>query len=139
MALLNRTKTYTFKEFGELQRNEKEEKEVLVKVIEYVEENKDLCAKVVCLTAMLIHININVHANSFEESLDEAGHTIIDLFLIAARWASIGMGFKNMLNTILSGGNMKDAINDGIQYILAFLFFQLYPQLFDIFKGIKLK
>lgn len=131
----NKVKSYTFSEF----RVEYDRKDMTLveKMLEHIKDNKVLYAKVVFMTAMLIHTNQSVYANNFEESLNEAGNTMIDLFLIAARWASIGMGFKTMITTLLSGGNMKDAVQEGVQYLLAFLFFQLYPQIFDIFRGIK--
>ena len=131
----NKVKSYTFSEF----RVEYDRKDMTLveKMLEHIKDNKVLYAKVVFMTAMLIHTNQSVYDNNFEESLNEAGNTMIDLFLIAARWASIGMGFKTMITTLLSGGNMKDAVQEGVQYLLAFLFFQLYPQIFDIFRGIK--
>ncbi len=132
----NRVRSYTFSEF----RVEYDKKDMVLveRIIENIKTNKVLYARVVFMTAMLIHANQNVYAsNNFEDSLNEAGNTMIDLFLVAARWSSIGMGFKAMITTLLSGGNMKNAINEGIQYLLAFLFFQLYPQIFTILRGIK--
>jgi len=131
----NRVRSYTFSEFRV--EYDKNDMFLVERVIENIKTNKVLYAKVVFMTAMLIHANQNIYANGFEESLNEAGNTMIDLFLVAARWSSIGMGFKAMITTLLSGGNMKNAINEGIQYLLAFLFFQLYPQIFTILRSIK--
>lgn len=131
----NRVRSYTFSEF----RVEYDRRDMILveKIIENIKTNKVLYARVIFITALLIHSNQYIYANNFEESLNEAGNTMIDLFLVAARWSSIGMGFKAMITTLLSGGNMKNAINEGIQYLLAFLFFQLYPQIFTILRSIK--
>jgi hypothetical protein len=51
----------------------------------------------------------------------------------------MGMGLRNMIITTINGGNMKQAMTEGIQYWVAFLFMQFYPQLFDLFTGVKLK
>ena len=42
-----------------------------------------------------------------------------------------------MIVTVLNGGNVKHAINNGLVYILAYVFISIYPQLFDLFSKIK--
>ena len=138
MALLNRTKTYTFKEFGELQRNEREYKfEIADKFLGSIMANKTLFPKVLFMTAIMLHVDQSVYAGSFGDSANRVGSLIVDMLMVVIRWGCIGMGLKNGITTLFDGGNLKDAINDGILYILAYLFFQLYPQFFELFSGIK--
>ena len=94
-------------------------------------------AKLIFTTALMLHFNINCNATSFEDSLDKVGNQIVDMLLSVAKWGCIGMGIKNMIGTMLNGGNMKQASTEGIQYFLGYLFIQFFPQLFDLFKGIK--
>ena len=42
-----------------------------------------------------------------------------------------------MITTLLNGGNMKNAVNSGLMYLLGYVFISLYPQLFSLFSGIK--
>ena len=39
--------------------------------------------------------------------------------------------------TLINGGNVKQAMSEGVQYWIGYLFIQFYPQLFDLFSGIK--
>lgn len=94
--------------------------------------------RLVFITALLLHFNINfVFANDFSTSLDAAGMQILELLMAFAKWGCIGFGVKDMIVTVLNGGNVKNAINNGLIYILAYVFISLYPQLFDLFSKIK--
>ena len=94
--------------------------------------------RLVFFTALLLHFNINfVFANDFSTSLDAAGMQILELLMAFAKWGCIGFGVKDMIVTVLNGGNVKNAINNGLIYILAYVFISLYPQLFDLFSKIK--
>lgn len=107
------------------------------KMIDHIKTNKVMYAKLVFIIALMLHFDINVFASSFETSLDKVGNQIVDMLLSIAKWGCIGMGIKNMIGTMLNGGNMKQASTEGIQYFLGYLFIQFFPQLFDLFKGIK--
>lgn len=109
------------------------------KVLNYLQRNKCMYAKLVLITALIIHFNINVYANTLEASLDSVGNQLIDMLASVAKWACIGMGIKNMSATLLNGGSLKRASTEGIQYLLGYLFIQFYPQLFDLFGKIKIK
>lgn len=107
------------------------------RIIDHIKTNKVMYAKLIFTTALMLHFNINCNASGFEDSLDKVGNQIIDMLLSVAKWGCIGMGIKNMIGTMLNGGNMKQASTEGIQYFLGYLFIQFFPQLFDLFKGIK--
>lgn len=126
-------KVYKFGEFG------KEELRLVDKIIEDIKENKIVYAKLVFTTALLLHMNINVFATGFEDSLDSVGNQIIDMLLSVAKWTCIGMGTKNMITTMINGGNIRQATTEGIQYFIGFLFIQFYPELFDLFGKITFK
>ncbi len=136
--LLNKykVKSYTFNEF----RKEvgKDEITLVERLIDNIKNNKIMYTRLVFITALLLHFNLNfVFANDFGASLDAAGMQILDLLMALAKWACIGMGVIDMVVTVLNGGNVKHAINNGLIYILAYVFISLYPQLFDLFSKIK--
>ena len=139
---INEVKTYTFSEFKEIQENReiktRNEIDLANNLLEHIKEDKVMYARLVFLTASLIHYNMNfTFANDFSTSLDAAGTQILELLMAFAKWGCIGFGVKDMIVTVLNGGNVKNAINNGLVYILAYVFISLYPQLFDLFSKIK--
>lgn len=109
------------------------------KVLIHIKQNKTMYAKLVLITALMLHFNINIYANTLEASLDSVGNQLIEMLSSVAKWACIGMGVKNMSATLLNGGSLKKASTEGIQYLLGYLFIEFYPQLFDLFGKIKIK
>lgn len=143
---INEVKTYTFQEFKEIQENRnianrytKDELRMVDKMIEHIKTNKVIYAKLVFITAIMLHSNINIYADTLESSLDSVGNQLIDMLASVAKWACIGIGIKNMAVTMLNGGNLKRATTEGLQYLLGYLFIQFYPQLFDLFGKITIK
>ena len=137
---INEVKTYTFSEFKEIQENREiiskyniEDIKQLDKIIGHIKKNKVMYGRLVFMTALFLHLNINVFASGFET----VGPVIIDKFLSLMKWGCIGRGLYEMTVTMVSGGNIKKAMTEGIQYWIGFLFLQFYPQLYDIFAGIK--
>lgn len=133
--LNRRCKSYTFVEYrASLQ----EDYLLTEKMLNHIRENKVMYNRLVLVTALLLHFNVNfVFANDFSTSLDAAGMQILELLMSVAKWGCIAMGVKDMVVTVLNGGNVKNAINNGLIYILAYVFISLYPQLFDLFSKIK--
>lgn len=70
--------------------------------------------------------------DSLQTSLGNQFQTIIELLKFVVKYACLGMGLKEMVVTILNGGNMKEASMSGIQYWLGYLFIQFYPTLFEM-------
>ncbi|MEG0181645.1 MAG: hypothetical protein RR657_07100 [Peptostreptococcaceae bacterium] len=130
---------YTVSEHIQLKRNYSDADISLVeKMIEHIKTNKVMYSKLVLMTALLLHYNVNfVFASDFATSLDSVGYQIVGMLMGFAKWSCIAMGTKNMVTTMIDGGNMKQAMTEGIQYWIGFLFIQFYPQLFDLFSGIK--
>ena len=134
--LNKRIKTYSFSEFKKEYTNE--DYSLVEMMLENIKSNKVMYARLVFITASLIHFNVNfTFANDFSTSLDAAGGQILELLMAFAKWGCIGFGVKDMIVTVLNGGNVKNAINNGLVYILAYVFISLYPQLFDLFSKIK--
>ena len=134
--LNKRIKTYSFSEFKKEYTNE--DYSLVEMMLENIKSNKVMYARLVLTTALLIHFNLNfTFANDFSTSLDAAGGQILELLMAFAKWGCIGFGVKDMIVTVLNGGNVKNAINNGLVYILAYVFISLYPQLFDLFSKIK--
>ena len=134
--LNKRIKTYSFSEF----KKEYTSQDMMLAevLLDNIKNNKIMYTRLVFITASLIHFNSNfVFANEFSTSLDAAGQQILDLLMAFAKWGCIGFGVKDMIVTVLNGGNVKNAINNGLIYILAYVFISLYPQLFDLFSKIK--
>ncbi len=137
--LLNRyrVESYTLKEFRE--KYSSKDITLVERLIDNIKNNKTMYARLVFITALMLHFNINVYANTLEASLDSVGNQLIEMLSSVAKWACIGMGVKNMSATLLNGGNLKRASTEGIQYLLGYLFIEFYPQLFDLFGKIKIK
>ena len=136
--LLNRyrVKSYTLKEFRK--EHTSEDITLVERLIDNIKNNKIMYTRLVFITSLLLHFNINfVFSNDFSTSLDAAGMQILELLMAFAKWGCIGFGVKDMIVTVLNGGNVKNAINNGLIYILAYVFISLYPQLFDLFSKIK--
>ena len=111
---------------------------IVEKALEHIKKNKGLYMKLVIFSAMLLNYNMNfVYAGNFGASLNQVGNTIVNMLLDLAKWGCIGMGLRNMIITLINGGNVKQAMSEGVQYWIGYLFIQFYPQLFDLFAGIK--
>ena len=109
-------------------------------ILDHIKENKLIYARLVLMTALMLHFNmVFAFASEFSSSLDTVGTQIMNMLTSFAKWGCIGMGVKSMTITLINGGDMKAAMKDGTQYWLGFLFIQFYPQLFDLFNGIKFK
>ena len=127
---------YTVTEHMQLVRNKKD-MNLVSKAIDHIKANKVVYLKLVLFTALLLHFDIISYADSFESSLDRVGNQILDMLIVVAKWGCLGMGVKDMITTLLNGGNMKNAVNSGLMYLLGYVFISLYPQLFSLFSGIK--
>ena len=111
---------------------------IVEKALEHIKKNKGLYMKLVIFSAMLLNYNMSfVYAVNFGASLNQVGNTIVNMLLDLAKWGCIGMGLRNMIITLINGGNVKQAMSEGVQYWVGYLFIQFYPQLFDLFTGIK--
>ncbi|CEP39565.1 hypothetical protein [Paraclostridium sordellii] len=107
------------------------------KVIEHIKRNKLAYARLVLITAIILHFDIVIYANGFEASLDRVGNQILNMLMSFAKWGCLAMGIKDMVTTLINGGNMKNSINSGLMYLLGYVFISIYPQLFSMFQGIK--
>lgn len=133
--LLNkyRIKNYTFKEF----KNEliKEDITLIDKMIDQIKSNKIMYTRVVFITALILHFNMNfIFANEVGASLDATFNQLIDLLKDFAKWGCLGMGLKKLVEEMLSGASFKQASVSGMQYWLCYIFIQFYPKLFDMIK-----
>ena len=115
-----------------------EDMTIVEKALDHIKRNKGLYMKLVIFSAKLLNYNMTfIYAGSFGSSLNQVGNTIVGMLLDVAKWGCIGMGLRNMIITLINGGNIKQAMTEGIQYWMGYLFIQFYPQLFDLFSGIK--
>ena len=107
------------------------------KVLDHIKRNKKVYARLIIMTAIMLHFDIVIYANGFEASLDRVGNQILNMLMSFAKWGCLGMGIKDMVTTLINGGNMKNSINSGLMYLLGYVFISIYPQLFSMFQGIK--
>lgn len=129
--LLNKykVKNYKYIEF------KKEDLKIVEKILVNIRKNKTIYIRVVILTALLLHYNMNfVFANSVDASLDATFGQLINLLKSFAKWGCLGMGLKRLIEEMLSGANFKQASTAGVQYWLCYIFIQIYPKLFDMIK-----
>ena len=127
---------YTVTEHMQLVRS-KRDLDLVNKAIDHIKANKGMYLKLVLLTALMLHFDILIYADSFGDSLDRVGNKILGMLESVAKWGCLSMGVKDMITTLLNGGSMKNAINSGLIYLLGYVFISLYPQLFSLFSGIK--
>ena len=107
------------------------------KVLDHIKRNKKVYARLIIMTAIMLHFDIAIYASGFESSLDRVGNQILNMLMSFAKWGCLGMGIKDMITTLINGGNMKHSINAGLMYLLGYVFISIYLQLFSMFQGIK--
>ena len=127
---------YTVTEHMELVRTKKD-MQLVNKLLDHIKTNKAMYLRLVCFTAILLHFDIIIYADSFSRSLDRVGAQILNMLMSAFKWGCLSMGVKDMISTVLNGGNIKDGLNSGLKYLVLYVFASIYPQLYDLFSSIK--
>ena len=131
--LNKRIRTYSFYDF----RNQYTSEDITLvnRIISHIQNNKIMYTRLILVTALLLHFNINfVFANEVGTSLDATFNQLIELLKDFAKWGCLGMGLKKLVEEMLSGANFKQASVAGMQYWLCYIFIQFYPKLFDMIK-----
>ena len=130
--LNKRCKTYSFAEYRALSNKEYS---FLEKAIDHIKRNKKMYKRLVIITAILINNNLAIYAESgISGALDSAFGQLISLLMDLAKWGCLGLGLKKTIEEMLAGANFKQASTAGIQYWLAYIFIQFYPELFDMIR-----
>lgn len=119
--------TYTFSEYKQLQ-----ELSTLDKFIGNLKKNKKEYARLVFLLA--ISIPKPIFAQNNDMGLGDVAYEIIHMVLVFGKWACLGMGTKSMIETMLAGGNVKDATGAGLQFFIFYIVLNIYPKLFSMLK-----
>ena len=131
--LNKRIRTYSFYDFRTQYTSE--DITLVNRIISHIQNNKIMYTRLILVTALLLHFNINfVFANEVGTSLDATFNQLIELLKDFAKWGGLGMGLKKLVEEMLSGANFKQASVAGMQYWLCYIFIQFYPKLFDMIK-----
>ncbi|MDY3002626.1 MAG: hypothetical protein SOR73_13275 [Romboutsia timonensis] len=131
--LNKRIRTYSFYDFRTQYTSE--DITLVNRIISHIQNNKIMYTRLILVTALLLHFNINfVFANEVGTSLDATFNQLIELLKDFAKWGCLGMGLKKLVEEMLSGANFKQASVAGMQYWLCYIFIQSYPKLFDMIK-----
>ena len=131
--LNKRNRTYSFYDFRTQYTSE--DITLVNRIISHIQNNKIMYTRLILVTALLLHFNINfVFANEVGTSLDATFNQLIELLKDFAKWGCLGMGLKKLVEEMLSGANFKQASVAGMQYWLCYIFIQFYPKLFDMIK-----
>ena len=131
--LNKRIRTYSFYDFRTQYTSE--DITLVNRIISHIQNNKIMYTRLILVTALLLHFNINfVFANEVGTSLDATFNQLIELLKDFAKWGCLGMGLKKVVEEMLSGANFKQASVAGMQYWLCYIFIQFYPKLFDMIK-----
>ena len=131
--LNKRIRTYSFYDFRTQYTSE--DITSVNRIISHIQNNKIMYTRLILVTALLLHFNINfVFANEVGTSLDATFNQLIELLKDFAKWGCLGMGLKKLVEEMLSGANFKQASVAGMQYWLCYIFIQFYPKLFDMIK-----
>ena len=131
--LNKRIRTYSFYDFRTQYTSE--DITLVNRIISHIQNNKIMYTRVVFITALILHFNMNfIFANEVGASLDATFNQLIDLLKDFAKWGCLGMGLKKLVEEMLSGASFKQASVSGMQYWLCYIFIQFYPKLFDMIK-----
>lgn len=131
--LNKRIRTYSFYDFRTQYTSE--DITLVNRIISHIQNNKIMYTRLILVTALLLHFNINfVFANEVGTSLEVTFNQLIELLKDFAKWGCLGMGLKKLVEEMLSGANFKQASVAGMQYWLCYIFIQFYPKLFDMIK-----
>lgn len=127
--LLNRYKVKTYK----LNEFKVEDITIAEKILQHIKNNKIMYTRLVFITALMLHFNMNfVFASEVGVSLDATFNQLIELLKDFAKWGCLGMGLKKLVEEMLSGASFKQASIGGMQYWLCYIFIQFYPKLFEM-------
>ena len=121
--------TYTISEFlhkDELDLN------AMDKFLGNLKKNKKEYARLVFILAITIPKSSFAATNDL--GLGDVAWEIIGMVLSFGKWACLGMGTKAMIETMLAGGNVKDATGAGVQYFIFYIVLNIYPKLFSMLK-----
>ena len=121
--------TYTISEFlhkDELDLN------AMDKFLGNLKKNKKEYARLVFLLAITMPKPVFAATNDL--GLGSVAAEIIQMVLSFGRWACLGMGIKSMIETMLAGGNVKEATGSGIQFFIFYIVLNIYPKLFSMVK-----
>ena len=131
--LNKRIRTYSFYDFRTQYTSE--DITLVNRIISHIQNNKIMYTRLILVTALLLHFNINfVFANEVGTSLEATFNQLIELLKDFAKWGCLGMGLKKLVEEMLSGANFKQASVAGMLYWLCYIFIQFYPKLFDMIK-----
>ena len=115
--LNKRIRTYSFYDFRTQYTSE--DITLVNRIISHIQNNKIMYTRLILVTALLLHFNINfVFANEVGTSLDATFNQLIELLKDFAKWGCLGMGLKKLVEEMLSGANFKQASVAGMQYWL---------------------
>lgn len=121
--------TYTISEFLH---KDKYDINAIDKFIGNLKKNKKEYARLVFLLA--ISIPKPIFAQNNDMGLGDVAYEIIHMVLSFGKWACLGMGTKAMIETMLAGGNVKDATGAGLQFFIFYIVLNIYPKLFSMLK-----
>ena len=121
--------TYTISEF--LHKDEYDPN-AIDRFLGNLKKNKKEYAKLVFILA--VSIPKNSFAATNDMGLGSVAWEIIGMVLSFGKWACLGMGTKAMIETMLAGGNVKDATGAGLQYFIFYIVLNIYPKLFSMLK-----
>ena len=121
--------TYTISEFLH---KDKYDLNAIDKFIGNLKKNKKEYARLVFLLA--ISIPKPIFAQNNDMGLGDVAYEIIHMVLSFGKWACLGMGTKSMIETMLAGGNVKDATGAGLQFFIFYIILNIYPRLFSMVK-----
>ena len=120
-------KSYTFSEYKQLQ-----EMSTIDKFIGNLKKNKKEYAKLVFILA--VSIPKSSYAVTNDMGLGDVAWEIIGMVLSFGKWSCLGMGIKSMIETMIAGGNVKEATGAGLQFFIFYIVLNIYPKLFSMVK-----
>ena len=116
--LNKRIRTYSFYDFRTQYTSE--DITLVNRIISHIQNNKIMYTRLILVTALLLHFNINfVFANEVGNSLEATFNQLIELLKDFAKWGCLGMGLKKLVEEMLSGANWLAVIPEVMPSIAA--------------------
>ena len=112
---------------------------VFDKVLSNIKKNKSVYLKLVLLLAISIDkgtLSVLAESSNLGGRLEILSDTIIGTLITVAKFGFMGMGLKEMIISLIDGGNIREASYAGLQHWLGYIFLQFYPYLYDLVEGL---
>lgn len=120
-------KSYSFSEYKKMQ-----ELSNIERLLGELKKNKEQYARLVFIIA--VFTPKVVLATSNDLGLGPVADEIIHMIIVFGKYGCLGKGTMNMINEMLQGANLKEALGEGMSYFIFYIVLNIYPRIFDMLR-----